>query len=60
MNKCIICGAYMSWSYEKGWYCSNGCVIKTSVSNRTEILKHPTQTTNTNAILAKENNDGQR
>lgn len=44
MNKCLTCGEYMRWEYSKGWYCPNGCVIKTSTSNHTELVEHPLST----------------
>lgn len=27
MIRCQRCGAYMVWSYEKGWHCPNGCEV---------------------------------
>jgi hypothetical protein len=54
MNRCLKCGAYMHWSYEKGWYCPNGCVIKTTTSNHIEILECSSLTTNTTITLEKE------
>ena len=47
MNRCLYCGEYMRWGCQKGWYCPNGCVIKTSISNHTELVEHPQSTTTT-------------
>ena len=48
MGKCSKCDAYLIWSYEKGWYCPNGCVFTTYTSNYTEYQKkQDIQTTNT-------------
>lgn len=47
MNKCLMCGENMCWEYSKGWYCPNGCVIKTTVSNHIELVEFPFLTTTT-------------
>lgn len=54
MKKCLVCGENMYWKYSKGWRCPNGCVLKTTISNHTELVEFPVSTTTTISIVKEE------
>lgn len=54
MKNCLYCGERLRWEYSKGWYCPNGCVIKTTFSNHTELVEHQLSTTTTISIEKEE------
>ena len=58
MNKCLMCGENMFWECTKGWYCPNGCVIKTTFSNHISTTQGGTieniKKTNTTTVISIE------